>query len=740
MRSPYIEFTRRDWWVALLIMLLAFSYRVVIIYDRAVAPNEVSAFDPLPSGSDQLTYYNSIRQFREGTFPPKTYHYQPVPSWLMIGMSSLMRTNNPGALRVMVAVLAALNCGVMIGATRLAFGKRGLSYLAGLLLALYPVGAFYDTDFVITSQSTILVTVALFGVLWLWRQPSNWIGGVLFGVSVGLIGLMRRELVVIAPVMGLWLLWQHRKIRTVLQMALAALLSVLIILPIIQHNRAGGADYLITPVGMTEIYRGNNRDADGTYGGGQASQTAFSDFGHFLWQDVMLSPRRFIELQLHKIGLYLSSSEPGNNLNYVISGRDVSPLLAANPLNFSILLAVFLVGLYAMIRQRETTTSLFVLLFLVMMASTLLIWVEARIRTPVIAVMIPVAAYGIVYSLEAFRDWRDQHKWQVSREAVLRWTGLIAGIGLVIIFSQWAEHNLPNPVTAAALPPSAQPTHVIYDDTLELVGWQVEEQYTPAGVIYPFRPYVVSFYWRLLKPTTTDYSFALADFIDGERVTGFDHPIGTVSYPARPTSTWATDTIYVEQAAITYRRYDGPNLISGELLLYVYPEREAENVLPAQGLEGSPTFIRLTQPAILFGEGEFDTLTTDGEGTPFGDVLVLDDWNAPETAVPSETISVQLGWQTTDQPIERSYSFGVYVFAEDGQVVGQTDGILRDGRLLTTSLPTRYRLEDVKTVTLPSNPGTYALYVGVYDTVTGERLSVPGTSDNLLKLDDIAVA
>ncbi len=593
--ETHLRFTRRDWLIGLLIVLLAFSYRTIIIVDRATAPNGVSAFDPLPQGSDQRTYYGAIKADLVGAFPPKTFFYQPVPFYFMIAISKLMRTDNLGALRIAVAALAALNCGLMVAAARLAFGRKWVSYLSGILLALYPVAAFYDTDFVITSQSTILVTTALFGVLWLWRQPRNWTGAVIFGLSIGVIILMRRELAIIAPVMGLWLLWKVRKWRTLFQVTLAAIVALLVILPVVLHNRAGGADYLITPVGATETYRGNNRDADGTYGGRQASQTTDVDYLHYLLQDILLVPGRFIELQLHKIGLYLSSSEPGNNLNYVISGENISPALALNPLNFTLLLVLFLLGIWAGLKQHQAAVWLLGLIFLTIMVSGLIVWIEARLRTPVVVVMIPAAAYGIVYVWEQIpKIWRQLADHQSLGGEILKWVFPAVMIALVLLFSDWAVQQLPHSLTVPDLPPSAHATNIVYDNTLEFVGWQVQEQYSRAGIIQPFYPYVVSLYWKLLKPATIDYSFSLADYVDGQRVLGFDYPIGLVAYPDHPTSAWNTDTIYVEHVGLTYKRFDGLVNVTGELLLFVYPERDAEALLPAAGLDGNPTYVRLT--------------------------------------------------------------------------------------------------------------------------------------------------
>ncbi len=725
-------FTRRDILIGLVIVLIAFGFRLIIIMDRAHAPADISAFDPLPKGSDQLTYYSHIAAYRAGNFPPPTYFYQPGMSYFLIGASKIMRTDNLGALRILIAALASLNCGLFIAVIRLAVGRRSMAVLSGLLLALYPVGAFYDTDFVITSQTTELLTIALFGILWLWRFPRNWSGMALLGGSFGVLAFTRFEPLLLAPVFGLWLIAVRRSWVSIIQVAAAALICVLVTLPVVIHNLSNGADYLFTPVGAAEIYRGNNRDADGTYGGGRASQVTTGDYGTYLRKDIALSPRRFGELLLHKVGLFFSKDEPGNNLNYIISGKNVSPLLSAIPLNFQLMVGLFLFGLAAMFRNREPVAPLLLISFLGLMAAIMLIWVEARLRTPVIVIMFPAVAYGLVTTVDLLRQG-----WQAN---LLRLLVPIPVVVLILLATQWAYVHLPHPVTVNKLPESAHVSGVVFDDTLKLVGWEVQEQYSPAGILQPFRPYVITFYWQTLKPTPTDYSFALGYFVDGERLIGFDYPIGAVSYPGLRTSQWSTGKIYVEHVGITYKRFDGGINITAPLLLSVYPERDAGHLLPVANGPDAPLYLEIAQLAIIWGTGKLpDNLPQPHANVEIGDVLVLKGWTYPATAMVNETIEVVLGWETTQKQIDRNLIFSVCLLDSAGTPETNYDSPPQNGRLLATSLPTHYQFGDVKTLTVPSEPGVYTLYALVYDFDTGDRLKVAGSAENWVKLGEIEV-
>lgn len=726
-----LTFTRRDWMIAILIILLAFGYRMVIIVDRATAPNEIAAFDPLPQGTDQLTYYNQLLRFEAGTFPPETFIYQPGLTYFLYASSQIIRTTNLGALRVFTAFLAALNCGVMIAVGRLVTGRRDTGIIAGLLLALYPVSAFYDTDFVITSQAVILATLALFGTLWLWRSPNQWTGTVLLGLSTGAAAVTRLEVAVLAPVCGLWLIAVRRDGRSVLQVLLAALLAVAVVAPVVIHNQRGGADYLISAAGPAEMYRGNNRDADGTRSPSNASDTTHDDYIEYLAKDIALEPVRFAELIVRKTALSLSNHEPGNNLNYTLQGEQISPALAWNPLDFSVLLAVSLFGLVMLFReQHRSSASLLLLASAGFTGMVLLVWVESRIRTPLIVMLIPAAAYGITHLIASLRG-------QPVRAVARQFIPVMACIGVLLLLISLAVQHLPRKLTVSSPPEGVTRTSFVYDGVLELVGWKTQEQYSPRNVISPFEPYVVTLYWRLLEPAAVDYSFALKYLVEGQQMVGIDRPIGTLIYPERTTRSWAPDTIYVDHIGMSYRRLDGPFEQTGILELTVYPERDFTSALPAIGTEGTEyASVIVGQPAIRDGSGR-SRLEDAARQIAFGDVLLLNGWHLPAQADPGATVTVTTGWQTTHERMTASYAIALFLF-RNGDYVTNIDSPPHAGQLLTLSIPARYSFDDVKMLRLPDEVGRYEVRVGVYDQATIERLPVVG-EDNLYTMGTILV-
>ncbi len=718
--------TRRDIALALLIILLAFGYRVVIILDRAAAPT-ASQWDPTAGGGDQGVYYSAIAEYRAGTFPPPTYFFQPGMSWYMVLASGLMRTDSAGALRIFGAALAAFNCGALILAGWLAFDRRWPGYLAGLILALYPVAAFYDTDFTITSQGTILVTLMLLGVLWLWRNPRSWPAAAVAGAALGLAAIMRFELVLVGLAAFGWLLIVRRR-SALLPLGIAVLAAGVFIVPVALYNRAGGAGYLITPVGSAELYRGNNRDTAGDYGGGNASDATYGNYYYYVLQDALLSPRHFIEFELHKLGMALSYKEPGNNLNYALNGAAVSTSLRLNPLNFQLLLLLFLMTVPFALRQRALW--LCIGMALALLIGMMFIWIEARIRTPVVVVMIPVVAYGLVRGVETMRS----RAWRLDRRALA-----VPAALLFIVVMNGVEASLPTRETASALPANATVANALYDNgTLKLLGWRIEGAYSPSGAVSPTRPYVVSFYWQLQKPATVDYSFGLAFVLDEQRLFGFDHPIGTVSYPPLPTTAWQPGIIYIERAAIGMRRYDLPRERSGVVTLTVYPEREQARPFVPEGVVGATTTLQIAQAAIMVDQGVPFTIKTQEPGVAFGGLLTLKGWVAPSEAKAGEQIAVQLAWEASQQ-VRNSYTIGLYLFDSAGNSIVHMDTPLRNGELLTTAMLPGYRIEETRVLKLPGTTGDYTLELILYDPVTGDRMVVAQGKDNVFRLGTLRI-
>jgi hypothetical protein len=88
-----------------------------------------------------------------------------------------------------------------------------------------------------------------------------------------------------------------------------------------------------------------------------------------------------------------------------------------------------------------------------------------------------------------------------------------------------------------------------------------------------------------------------------------------------------------------------------------------------------------------------------------------------------------LYWQT-NQPIAQDYTVFSQILGPDGTVVGQHDGPPAEGLLPTTIWEAEEIIPDRHQIEVPlRQSGEYRLIVGLYDSTSGERLSLVGGSE-----------
>jgi hypothetical protein len=107
-----------------------------------------------------------------------------------------------------------------------------------------------------------------------------------------------------------------------------------------------------------------------------------------------------------------------------------------------------------------------------------------------------------------------------------------------------------------------------------------------------------------------------------------------------------------------------------------------------------------------------------------------------ESATPAP-LEMIFYWQTLST-MNDDYTVFVHIRNETGVVVAQKDGPPAGGIYPTSLWAVGEIIEDETVVPLDRlEPGRYELIVGLYDPVTGERLTVEGTTDNSILLQSI---
>jgi 4-amino-4-deoxy-L-arabinose transferase-like glycosyltransferase len=734
--SP-VQLSYRHFAIAVLIVLLALALRVIVTFDRARAD---AAFIP-PGGTDQSSYLDLSRRFEAGRWPTDPFHHQPGVVYYLVGLRALVGKDY-GMMALGTSLTGALSCGFMIGVGWLITRRVWGGYMTGLLLAIYPVTIFYSTVFLTEPLASFLTSVFLFFALWQRDKIALWRSAAL-GLTLGLIIVTRTNLailflawlILLRMIAGNWRVFALNALVSFVFMALA-------IAPVTAWNiYAGDGDFqLVSSTGMDEVYRGNNRDATGVRSGDPAMDVVDDGYNSAFISDIRRDPRRFIELQLHKIGIYWSDREPINNVNYFASGEEVSPLLKAIPLDFRILSIFGLLGMLLLFYQDKRLGWFFLCINGFILAGVLALWVEGRLKQLAVVPLIATAGFFIVYTADVLRA-------QGFQPLLRRYAAPVAMLVALFVFSDWALAALPQKHPLSVLPADVRPLNITFGNTITLLGWRTLPEW-PApdrGWIEPRKSYVVELFWRLEKATENDYSVYVTLADGDQRIASRDRPIGEISYKPWPTSRWQPGEIYSEILGFKVRGDDLPLERSAEIRVGVYLAEGERGQRSRDYADVPPTNPALPNNYLVLERlAIFDVprpLTNfDGLANAevdFGGQLALKGYQLPDTAVPGETVIVSLGWQALTE-LDIDYTMFLHVIDENGEMVAQHDSQPRGNMLVTSTWPPGYAIRDDIALQMPNAPGQYQVYLGLYRPDTGERLTIDAP-DNRWPLGEIVV-
>lgn len=736
--SKPLRLSKRSLLAVVLIVLFAFALRAVVVFDRAA--NDPNFYD-LPAGSDQRTYINQVTGFEAGLFPTEPFYFQPG---IVYYFALIRQFSGPdlGAMRLMLAFMGALACGMMIGIGWLVTRREWGGYFAGLLLALYPIANFYASSLLIEGAAVVYLTAFLLLVLWQREGQSLW-RSALIGMMVGLLAITRSNLaLMLLAWLGYFILSRPSLKQLTVHSLITMISMALVIAPITLWNiqSGDGRFRLIAGTGADQLYIGSNRDASGLVEITMARLLTEENTDiQALLNDIQRDPVRFVELQLRKIGMFWGNAEIANNLNYVHDGEDHSPLLRAIPLDFRILTIAGLSGLVALWFHNKQDFALLGSMILMIFLGVLIVWTASRIRFPIVIPLIASSSVLAVYLC----DTLTKRRWRL----VLRQLALPAiALCLLLLAGDWAVDAFPRKRPLQVIPEDVRRVNVVFNDELRLIGWRPVIGHPAAQEYWSERwlHYAVELFWEVAQDTDTDYETYIAYVVDETRYTGRDYPIGTVSYPPRPTSQWQVGEIYSE--ILGFKLQDIPYEHSGDIRLGVYyvegewtetlDARQVFNVA-ATSLPDQPGAITLHRLAV------YDRYQPPppyaGEGyTPMGyrfdEHILLHGTRLTQT--PTQ-LQLDFYWEALESvPID--YTLFVHIVDAAGTIHTQHDGPPRNGDLFTSGWMPHYPLADSIQIALPTTSGNYQVYMGLYDSQTGERAAVEA-QDNRVRLGEFTL-
>lgn len=431
--------SKRVFWAITLIALLVRVAHLLAIRDAPFA---------LLFMGDAESYDLWAADLAEGDWIGDEAFYQAPLYPYFLGTIYTLVGNHPMVIRIVQSVLGALGCGfVASAASKLLSARAG--WAAGLLVALYAPGLFFDSLIQKTSLAFFLTAV----LVWLvasaeaprtshdqrWVESTStrvWLG---VGLATGLLILTRENAAIFLPVLGLWA-WRRSgggsidegvpkrlvRSRSVRAAGLVLLGAFTILGPVALRNWVvSGEAHLTTSQFGPNFYMGNNPAATGVpqplrigrdnprferrdavliaerelrrdLSPGEVSAYWTNRTLDYIWSD----PVDWSRLMVRKLFLFWNDLEISDTEDpYTYAEHSPVLRILRHVLRFGTLAVLGLFG--AWLTRREQGLWMFRLLPLFYMASVLLFFIWARYRHPIVP-FLAVFAGAAVDRLPAF--------------------------------------------------------------------------------------------------------------------------------------------------------------------------------------------------------------------------------------------------------------------------------------------------------------------------------------------------
>ena len=297
--------------------------------------------------------------------------------------------------------------------------------------------------------------------------------------------------------------------------------------------------------------------------------------------------------------------------------------------------------------------------------------------------------------------------------------GIKLQVGLVLmlcglaITAPWISiiptFNPPRPWTAAI--PS--PTQISFNDEINLNGFEPLPK-----TIKPGEPVPVALFWEGIRPMTNSYIITMRLFdATGQEVSQKDFFPAQARYP---TTVWEPHKPFQDLYELPPIRPDAtPGTASLHIALHTW-DNSANLLAVTQNQEviGSGVYVAQTK----IGQPHIQTEPPHSTETQFGSLATLLGYETPTRSRVGKPLPVVLYWQgegTTD----RHYTVFVHLVNQQGELVAQADAAPQQNLYPTQFWESGEQIIDTHIIdTSALQTGEYTLFVGFYDTETGERI------------------
>lgn len=362
-----------------------------------------------------------------------------------------------GAIRIAQAVAGAAGCAMLAMAGARLFDRR-VGWIAGFMMALYAPGIFYDGIVQKAALASLLTGALVVCVAWCHSKMRASRVAVL-GLVVGLLCLTRENALAWLVVLCMWCACRGRGIDVGVRIRRAGLLlagALVALAPALVHNVYVSGEWSLTTFQAgSNFYIGNSAGADGRYRPlvrghespeferADATRLAEEASGRSLaphevsrywfdraWSDIAADPVRWVKLLGAKTLMAINAYEVADVESLAVYARSSNVLWGlARVWHFGVLFPLGVVGMLLAWRRRKPV-GVYAALAVVMVVGVAAFYVLGRYRLPLVPILVPFAAYGVVGTLEAFRARR-----------VVEFGGLVAAMVALAVVSHLPVHD-----------------------------------------------------------------------------------------------------------------------------------------------------------------------------------------------------------------------------------------------------------------------------------------------------------
>ncbi|MFH0774161.1 MAG: glycosyltransferase family 39 protein [bacterium] len=388
--------------------LLVLALILRLIYLSHLKIHDPSFYLP-PDGTDMLTYHNYALQILNGTFGKEPYYYGPLYSYFLALVYKIFGVD-PYIARLIQMLLGVATSLLTYLIARKVFNKA-VALISISISIFYGMFYIHEGLLLLESLSTFLITLSILLLLRIKDNP-NFKTIAYVGISLGLSGLARPNILLFVPFILIWLLIPHPfSLIPLKKFAFLCLVIALIISPVTIRNwLVSGRFVLISTNGPVLFWISNNPYATGEYSYPPSDYNdkitkMVKEKGDKVYFEEVIKffrerPKDFVMLQVKKFLLFWSNHEIANNMNYELlksySFLFKFPILGS----FGMIAPFSLCGIFLALRRKGAfLLHYFILSFMLAMIA---FHILGRHRLSCIPILIIFSSYYIWWLYDGF--------------------------------------------------------------------------------------------------------------------------------------------------------------------------------------------------------------------------------------------------------------------------------------------------------------------------------------------------